>query len=1055
MSKHETTNQFKDGLMMDVHPLQTPNTVLTDCLNGTFITYNGNEHVLQNDMGNFKLEKCKLWENYIPIGTASYGDILYIASYNPIEKRFELGSYPSPLQWNSTDEVDAKSFDTIIQSALAHAKANPIVDDKGNEIVDLNFTYSELEEFAVSTVIDDEKMKLNPGDKYKITNESEKSDAYIEDVKYFILDENNRKQYIEEIEENVDFKPVSWQIPGYLGISSSILTPYEHKLYVMSTSTGPTSVLYKLRSVISIFDDSLLKTNNIDQFFSNLSLQIDYYIEGEKSGSFKYIRPDWANVENKSEFRFFSDYNQYQWLYDKKQLVYEFELTVDYPEYKEDGDGNPVHNKYLFKTYKTPDGKELIEYYERPTEIRAVPILWNSVGSDVFYIEYDNLKSSVTYTANGSDRNAVAESIFTWTKLTPGNGVTKDSVTVSFDLFKSNEDVKVAVFWKSVDNLLTDDFSIPNREGDTSGLTSKQYVIIRDVGDLSCTLSDVPKDTYVVVFFLFLDNWKTGDVLPTPDKLNNNKLTARFVYVSEDENITSDGRADRQISFQNKLNKELNANWASRVDVSVNAKNSVYKTYSKSKSDTSFKEDSRLLSNSLSDSLFFNTTSNDWKLTQTINSTAAPTIVGASGLISLNDNCFYKIPVKNTYSTIKDGTNYITSVANTTVNVTIDHKINVSQESESYYDFSEIGGFKQLTAPSSVQEIYWMTNNGKGRFTKSDSWDNNYTNSYDLEKSHKNFDTFNSVFSKNASSDTQFKIIQLGVIRKAGAWSRMFSNSSQTAYLCADDKGGSSKRFKMFLMVAQDSAPGYRLLQFFTDGNDGQADFQNIIRQMGYFVFNSTVTGGKFEKKNLYGYSITSGSTSEEELNKKYTLWQKREVVDNPSNKVFSWIFRGSHNEELKCFDYCNWDSYSTVQKLTFAPTAPYKLETKMTVVNNTFNDKDGKKNEREAAWKTKFDSVSEFVKNNSTKYLQYLTNTDNRTDKLGMYCKDSSVSSDVKKFIKCLSPHRNSSGLAKLDVSKYSSTYNPNFYFGCTSNGKWKTTVGYVPASTEWLPSN
>lgn len=98
MSKHETSNQFKDGLMMDVHPLQTPNTVLTDCLNGTFITYNGNEHVLQNDMGNFKLSKCKLQENYIPVGTASYGDILYIASYNPIDKKFELGSYPSPLQ---------------------------------------------------------------------------------------------------------------------------------------------------------------------------------------------------------------------------------------------------------------------------------------------------------------------------------------------------------------------------------------------------------------------------------------------------------------------------------------------------------------------------------------------------------------------------------------------------------------------------------------------------------------------------------------------------------------------------------------------------------------------------------------------------------------------------------------------------------------------------------------------------------------------------------------------------------------------------------------------
>ena len=43
---------------MDLHPLSTPNNVLTDCLNGTFITYNGNEFSLQNDQGNYKLEYC-------------------------------------------------------------------------------------------------------------------------------------------------------------------------------------------------------------------------------------------------------------------------------------------------------------------------------------------------------------------------------------------------------------------------------------------------------------------------------------------------------------------------------------------------------------------------------------------------------------------------------------------------------------------------------------------------------------------------------------------------------------------------------------------------------------------------------------------------------------------------------------------------------------------------------------------------------------------------------------------------------------------------------------
>jgi hypothetical protein len=46
---------FTEGLAMDMNPLSAQNSCLTDCLNGTIITYNGNEYTLQNDMGNVKL----------------------------------------------------------------------------------------------------------------------------------------------------------------------------------------------------------------------------------------------------------------------------------------------------------------------------------------------------------------------------------------------------------------------------------------------------------------------------------------------------------------------------------------------------------------------------------------------------------------------------------------------------------------------------------------------------------------------------------------------------------------------------------------------------------------------------------------------------------------------------------------------------------------------------------------------------------------------------------------------------------------------------------------
>jgi hypothetical protein len=41
-----TNSTFTDGLIMDLNPLNTPNNCLVDCLNGTIITYNGNEYVL-------------------------------------------------------------------------------------------------------------------------------------------------------------------------------------------------------------------------------------------------------------------------------------------------------------------------------------------------------------------------------------------------------------------------------------------------------------------------------------------------------------------------------------------------------------------------------------------------------------------------------------------------------------------------------------------------------------------------------------------------------------------------------------------------------------------------------------------------------------------------------------------------------------------------------------------------------------------------------------------------------------------------------------------------
>ena len=105
MTKSESNNTFGEGLMMDMNPLTTPNTIMTSCLNGTLITFNGNEYILQNDMGNGRVETAYLPEGFVPLGTTELGGIIYIVSYNPDTNRCQIGSFPSPERNITSDKV--------------------------------------------------------------------------------------------------------------------------------------------------------------------------------------------------------------------------------------------------------------------------------------------------------------------------------------------------------------------------------------------------------------------------------------------------------------------------------------------------------------------------------------------------------------------------------------------------------------------------------------------------------------------------------------------------------------------------------------------------------------------------------------------------------------------------------------------------------------------------------------------------------------------------------------------------------------------------------------
>lgn len=178
--RKETSNQFTEGLISDLNPINTPNNVLTDALNATIITYNGNEYNLQNDRGNYELEHCRLKPNYIPVGIKEYGDILYIVSYNPLDKNVEIGSYPSPLMVSKPMEPDLMDNDcsSIIKTQIL---------DKG--LTEGNYT--NLMENADSVVFNGDDYKLNPGDEYCLQVEGESFPYKYETVEFHILDEDS------------------------------------------------------------------------------------------------------------------------------------------------------------------------------------------------------------------------------------------------------------------------------------------------------------------------------------------------------------------------------------------------------------------------------------------------------------------------------------------------------------------------------------------------------------------------------------------------------------------------------------------------------------------------------------------------------------------------------------------------------------------------------------------------------------------------------------------------------------------------------------------------
>lgn len=137
-----TTNVFSGGLVTDLHPITVQKNQLTDALNATFITHNGNELILQNDMGNTRIQDrvtgsiMGLKEGFIPLAMKEHGGILYIASYNPKTYTSELGSIPSPLfEYTYIDDNVLTQYNsTLFDVSTFEVTENPIILENHNRL---------------------------------------------------------------------------------------------------------------------------------------------------------------------------------------------------------------------------------------------------------------------------------------------------------------------------------------------------------------------------------------------------------------------------------------------------------------------------------------------------------------------------------------------------------------------------------------------------------------------------------------------------------------------------------------------------------------------------------------------------------------------------------------------------------------------------------------------------------------------------------------------------------------------------------------------------------
>lgn len=467
------TNTFSDGLNMDLHPLTTPNTILTDCVNGTMITYNDNEFVLQNERGNTKIDKAALTSGFIPVAMKEHGGIIYIVSYNPQTKENEIGTFPSPKKSTIHNNLEFESNIIETEECINYSEFTSEI-----QYYDYNLIISNYDKYELTLLNSDSNSDPNP----------------LIILEHFILDKNNK---ITKVPISIQEKDVRFQHYGE-GILGYKYRPYYISNFTCDVTEVKSSNYAKLFITCDSDDEELY--NNVDVFSK---CEIKIFLVSEDGESEIEYNPE---LEFTSGMKVDINWNKTNILNYNTVIPLQFEKSFKI-------------NETPYTQYNTYVENENDKIKYNKVKIIATPL----IEKDGYTIIFDNLRQEISAFVEDVFVKPSSFTKFQYNCNDDGNGLTINA-TLDFQLFDRtwNEDKKYNVslyssykLWEILENKIIGvdvkrkytfthnivssidkasnalDWIMPDNEEEYSfkgiaNTTNKTISIIKDVEQLAC-----------------------------------------------------------------------------------------------------------------------------------------------------------------------------------------------------------------------------------------------------------------------------------------------------------------------------------------------------------------------------------------------------------------------------------------------------------------------------------------------------------------------------------------------------------------------------------------